>query len=145
MAPELGAFGLHSEGPSGSPRYQTLRCTYDGAVAGYNTFHVSARAMTPDGRLWFASDLSLQMIDPSTIDGLENQLPPPVHVTRIVGDEKPLVSLVHAVLPRFTHSIEIDDAALELGVPKRFAFSIYSFVAPIKIGRMLDRGVKRFI
>jgi ligand-binding sensor domain-containing protein/signal transduction histidine kinase len=93
----------------------------DGAVAGYNTF-TPAHAMTPDGRLWFASDLSLQMIDPSTIDGLENHLPPPVHVTRIVGDQKPLASLVHAVLPRFTHAIEIDYAALSLGVPEKVHF-----------------------
>ena len=52
---------------------------FDGAQPGRAPF-VSA-AKSPDGRLWFADGMVLQMVDPNHLGG--NLIPPPVHVEGI--------------------------------------------------------------
>lgn len=92
--------------------------TFDGARPFASTFRPSASKST-DGRLWFATDTVLQMIDPARL--AVNTLPPPVHVEQLVADRKAFSPIAGLELPSGTRDIEIDYAAL-------------SFVAPEKVG-----------
>ncbi len=49
--------------PKSTVRFQSLN-VYDGAMPGSNTFQ-PAVSKSPDGRLWFANDAVLQMINPA--------------------------------------------------------------------------------
>ena len=56
---------------------------FDGARPSYAAFQPHA-ARSPDGRLWFANQNVMQMIDPNHLE--MNALPPPVHIEQIVAD-----------------------------------------------------------
>jgi ligand-binding sensor domain-containing protein len=57
----------------------------DGALASLPTFTPKA-SESPDGRLWFATDTVLQMVDPQ--HQVPNLLRPPVHIEGVVADRK---------------------------------------------------------
>src|SRR6267378_77479 len=54
----------------------------DGVQPGRAPFGGAARS--PDGRLWFANGVVLQMIDPDHLTG--NAIPPPVHIEGLIAD-----------------------------------------------------------
>ena len=56
----------------------------DGVRTGRAPFVAAARS--PDGRLWFANGLLLQMIDPAHLR--RNAVPPPVHIEQVIADGK---------------------------------------------------------
>ena len=58
---------------------------FDGAQPGLTNFRPEV-SKSPDGKLWFANDSILQMIDPAHLDG--NEIPPPVRVEQIIADRK---------------------------------------------------------
>ena len=60
---------------------------FDGAQPMSTPFRPNA-SQSPDGRLWFANENVVQVIDPAHLDG--NPTPPPVHVEEIIADHKPL-------------------------------------------------------
>jgi signal transduction histidine kinase/ligand-binding sensor domain-containing protein len=91
---------------------------FDGVQPGEAPFGAAARS--PDGRLWFANGVALQMIDPGHLTG--NVLPPPVHVEQIVADRKNLSPRKDLRLPPLTRDLEFDYTALSFVVPQRVRF-----------------------
>jgi signal transduction histidine kinase/ligand-binding sensor domain-containing protein len=77
-------------------------------------------SQSPDGRLWFANENVVQMIDPAHLDG--NPTPPPVHVEEIIADHKPLSPRDGLRLPPLTRDLEIDYTALSFVAPQKVRF-----------------------
>ena len=77
-------------------------------------------ARTADGRLWFAANTILQMIDPKQT--FRNQIPPPVYVEKIVADRKEYRVTEGLKLPAQTRDVEIDYTALSMMVPQKVSF-----------------------
>jgi signal transduction histidine kinase/ligand-binding sensor domain-containing protein len=92
---------------------------FDGAQPGLSPMQPQASRST-DGRLWFANDSVLQMLDPGRLG--TNPLPPPVHVQRIVADSKTYSAIKTLHLPPRTRDLEIDYAALSLVVPQKVRY-----------------------
>jgi signal transduction histidine kinase len=90
----------------------------DGAQPGRAPFAGAAR--TPDGRLWFANGVLLQMIDPDRLTG--NTLPPPVHVEELIADRKNYSPSKDLHLPALTHDLEIDYTGLSFVAPQKVRF-----------------------
>ena len=90
----------------------------DGVQPGRAPFGAAARS--PDGLLWFANGVVLQMIDPGHLTA--NALPPPVHVEEIVADRKSYLPREDLRLPALTRDLEIDYTALSFVVPQRVRF-----------------------
>jgi len=91
---------------------------FDGVQPGWAPFQRAAK--TPDGRLWFANNTVLQMIDPRHL--YENALPPPVHVEGVVADRKTYSPSRDLRLPPLTRDLEIDYTALSFMVPQKVLF-----------------------
>jgi ligand-binding sensor domain-containing protein len=91
----------------------------DGAEPGMATFQPSA-TKTPDGRLWFANDRVVQMIDPDRLQ--KNGKPPPVHIERVVADRREYAPQQDLVLPALTRDLEIDYTALSFAAPQKVRF-----------------------
>jgi signal transduction histidine kinase/ligand-binding sensor domain-containing protein len=83
-------------------------------------FTVSTAVETSDGRLWFATDNGLAMIDPD--DLVKNPVPPPVSIVSIANRKgrRPISSAVKFAAG--THTVEIDYTALSLSMPERVKF-----------------------
>jgi ligand-binding sensor domain-containing protein/signal transduction histidine kinase len=92
---------------------------YDGAQPAHSSFQPSV-SKSPDGRLWFANDSFLQMIDPSHLQ--LNTLPPPVHIEQVVADRKNYATSNKVSLPALTRDLEIDYTALSFVVPHKVRF-----------------------
>ncbi len=91
---------------------------FDGVQPGRAPFAGAARS--PDGRLWFANGVVLQMIDPAHLAG--NALPPPVRVEEVIADRKSYSPNKDLRLPPFTRDLEIDYTALSFVAPKKVRF-----------------------
>ena len=92
---------------------------FDGAQPARTSFQPSV-SRSVDGRLWFANDVFVQMIDPSHIE--TNSLPPPVHIEQIVADKKHYAPTNKVSLPALTRDLEIDYTALSFVVPQKVRF-----------------------
>lgn len=92
---------------------------FDGTQSAATPFQPAAYR-GPDGRLWFANESVMQMIDPSRLAG--NALPPPVHVERIVADRESYSPRRSLALPARTRDLEIDFTALSFVVPQKVRF-----------------------
>jgi signal transduction histidine kinase len=79
-----------------------------------------ASAVSPDGRLWFASSRVLQMIDPANLH--LNALAPPVHIEQISTGKDRRSPIEDMSLPPRTRDIEIDYTGLSFVVPERVRF-----------------------
>ena len=90
----------------------------DGAQTDYAPFQGAARS--PDGRLWFASGIALQTIDPDHV--LANSVAPPVYVEGITADRRNYVARAGLVLPALTRDLEIDYTALSFPAPQKVRF-----------------------
>lgn len=90
----------------------------DGVRPGRAPFQVSAKST--DGRLWFANDLVLQMVDPNR--SVANTVPPPVHIEEIQADRRAYSALQDLRFPAFTRDLEFDYTALSLQLPQRVRF-----------------------
>jgi signal transduction histidine kinase/ligand-binding sensor domain-containing protein len=91
---------------------------FDGVQPGRAPFGGAARS--PDGRLWFANGVVLQMIDPDHLTG--NALPPPVHVEGLIADRRNYSLGKDLRLPPLTRDLEIDYTALSFVVPQKVRF-----------------------
>jgi signal transduction histidine kinase len=90
-----------------------------GARAGRGNFQ-PAHARTANGQLWFANGSVLQMIDPQNL--AHNELPPPVHILRMLADRKTTSRTANVTLPALARDLEIDYAALSLVSPEKVRF-----------------------
>ena len=91
----------------------------DGALPGLTSFRPGS-SMSRDGRLWFANESILQMIDPAHI-GINNVVPP-VLIEGVVADQKTYVPVNNLRLKPLTRDVEIDYTALSLAAPQRMQF-----------------------
>jgi signal transduction histidine kinase len=83
-------------------------------------FTVSTAVETSDGRLWFAADHGLGVIDPAHF--FKNVVPPPVSIVSISNekDRQPISNSIK--FPAGTHAVEIDYTALSFSIPERVRF-----------------------
>jgi signal transduction histidine kinase/ligand-binding sensor domain-containing protein len=74
-------------------------------------------AQSTDGRLWFVTSAQVLVFDPARM--LRNRAIPPVSITQVAVDGKPLPPRAPLVLPAGTQRVEIGFAGLSLAVPER--------------------------
>jgi signal transduction histidine kinase/ligand-binding sensor domain-containing protein len=91
---------------------------FDGVEPGLAPFQGAARSA--DGRLWFANNGVLQMVDPAHLAA--NVVPPPVHVEEVIADRQSYAPRDDLRLPPLTRDIEIDYTALSFVVPQKVRF-----------------------
>ncbi len=85
-------------------------------------------AKATDGNLWFVTREDIEVVAPWHLS--LNKLPPPVHIERIVADQKmywqnlpgAAVSSLH--LPARTRDVQIDYTALSLTAPEKMQFRV---------------------
>jgi PAS domain S-box-containing protein len=92
---------------------------FDGAQPMSTPFRPNA-SQSPDGRLWFANQNVVQMIDPDHLD--RNPIQPPVHVEEIIADHKPFSLRDGLCLPPLTRDLEIAYTALSFVAPQKVRF-----------------------
>jgi len=97
----------------------TILDALDGAQAGTGTSYQPRSSKAPDGRLWFETGVSVQVLDPDRL--YENPLPPPVHIEDVIADRK-TYSARNLRLPALTRDLEIDYTALSFVVPQKVHF-----------------------
>ena len=90
----------------------------DGAQPGRAPFGGVTRS--PDGKLWFASGVVLQMIDPD--HPALNSIPPPVHVEGITADHRNYPLQDGLRLPPLTRDVEVDYTTLSFVAPQKVRF-----------------------
>jgi PAS domain S-box-containing protein len=91
---------------------------FDGARPGTSANPTQpSSTKSPDGRLWFANQVAVQMIDPNQL--YRNPVPPPVHIERLVADHKDYELGNKVGLPALTRDVEIDYSALSVAVPQK--------------------------
>jgi signal transduction histidine kinase len=92
---------------------------FDGAQPGLSPPQPQA-TRSSDGRLWFANNSVLQMVDPSRLS--RNPLPPPVLIERVIADQKIFPTVSDLSLPALTRDLEIDYAALSFVIPEKVRY-----------------------
>ena len=92
----------------------------DGAQAGTGGSYEPRSSRAPDGRLWFETGVSVQMLDPDRL--YENALPPPVHIEDVIADRKAYSPQSRLRLPALTRDLELDFTALSFVVPQKVHF-----------------------
>jgi signal transduction histidine kinase len=90
----------------------------DGAQGALAPFNAAAR--TRDGKLWFANNSMLQMIDPR----VANLVPaaPPVYVEAFTADHRGYEIHGDATTPPLTHDFQIDYTAPSFASPRKIRF-----------------------
>ena len=73
-----------------------------------------------DGKLWFVSGAGVSVIDPAHLSS--NKIPPPVHIERIVVDDKPYELKPGMRLPANIRDVRIEYTALSLVAPEKVHF-----------------------
>ena len=91
---------------------------FDGALPGFAAFAAAARST--DGRLWFASGVGLQMVDPTNLH--RNPIAPPVRIEEVVADRQTYALGDALRLPPLTRDVEINYTALSFVVPRKVRF-----------------------
>ena len=92
----------------------------DGAQAGTGDSYQPRSSKAPDGRLWFETGVSVQVLDPDRL--YENALLPPVHIEDVIADRKTYSPQNRLRLPALTRDLEIDYTALSFVVPQKMHF-----------------------
>jgi ligand-binding sensor domain-containing protein len=90
----------------------------DGVQAGIAPFQGAARGT--DGKLWFANEGTLQMIDPLHLP--VNSIPPPVHVEEVTADRKSFALGTDLHFPALTRDVAIRYTALSFVAPQKVRF-----------------------
>jgi PAS domain S-box-containing protein len=113
------------ESPDATVNFKLLD-VFDGAQPMSIVFRPNA-SQSPDGRLWFANQNVVQMIDPAHLDG--NPIPPPVQIEQVIADRRIYwqnlsggASSSHLKLPPLVRDLTIDYTALSLVVPEKVHF-----------------------
>jgi signal transduction histidine kinase/ligand-binding sensor domain-containing protein len=94
---------------------------FSGAQPALATF-APAATRSPDGRLWFANDSVVQMVDPDHLD--LNPTPPPVRIEQVLAQGRSYTASNELRLPSHTRDIQIDYTALSFASPERALFRV---------------------
>jgi PAS domain S-box-containing protein len=92
----------------------------DGAQAGTGGSSQPNSSKAPNGRLWFQTGVSVQMLDPDHL--YENPLPPPVYIGGVVADRKRFDATSLVKVPALSRDLEIDYTAPSFSVPQKVRF-----------------------
>jgi signal transduction histidine kinase/ligand-binding sensor domain-containing protein len=92
----------------------------DGAQPSMGVAMRPPAAKSPDGRLWFATNSFIQMIDPSR--SYANAVPPPVYIEGLVSDHQSYDTKGNLSLPPLRSELQIDYTALNFAVPQKVRF-----------------------
>ena len=92
---------------------------FDGVQPSPPTFQPAAVRST-DGRLWFASESVVQVVDPE--HPIRNSTPPPVHIEQLVANRKNYSPTNGICLPPHIRDLEIDYTALSFVSPAKVHF-----------------------
>jgi PAS domain S-box-containing protein len=92
---------------------------FDGAQPMSTPFQPNA-SRSPDGRLWFANESIVQMINPAHLES--NSIRPPVQVEEIMADHKSYAPGDGLRLPALTRDVQIDYTALTFVAPQKVRF-----------------------
>jgi ligand-binding sensor domain-containing protein len=92
---------------------------FDGAQPGSTPFSPPV-SKSPDGRLWFTNDSTVQFIDPGRLPG--KGMPPPVRIESILADQKTYLPEANLRLPAGTRNLQIDYTALSFVAPQKIQF-----------------------
>jgi signal transduction histidine kinase/ligand-binding sensor domain-containing protein len=90
----------------------------DGARTGYTSFNPAAKS--PDGRLWFANQVVLQMIDPSHLSG--HGTVSPVYVDAVLADRKQYKPQEGLQLPPLIRDLQIGYTSPSFLIPQKVKF-----------------------
>ena len=107
------------ESPHAAVSVMTLDAL-DGAQAGTGNLRQPTSSKAPDGRLWFVTGVSVQVLDPDHL--FENALPPPVYVEGAVADRKRFDATSFVKVPALSRDLEIDYTAASFSVPQKVRF-----------------------
>jgi PAS domain S-box-containing protein len=77
-------------------------------------------ARSADGKLWFLPGEGVEVVDPRQL--AFNKVPPPVHIERMVADDKPYDLTPGMRLPANVRNLRIDYTALSLVAPEKIHF-----------------------
>jgi ligand-binding sensor domain-containing protein/signal transduction histidine kinase len=99
--------------------YPQLLSAADGAQPAAATFAPQS-TMSTDGKLWFATETFVQMIDPERL--VTNKRPPPVYIEQVVADHRVYARPGSLQLPANTRDIEINFAGLSFVAPEKVRF-----------------------
>lgn len=91
----------------------------DGVRPGISSFQPRV-SRSADGRLWFANETVVQMIDPA--HRASNTIAPPVHIEQIIADRKSYPVTPALQLPPLTSDLEIDYVGLSFVAPQKVRF-----------------------
>ena len=91
----------------------------DGAQPSSPPFRPNA-SRSPDGRLWFANESVLQMVDPNHQP--RYAIPPPVHIEELIADQTRYSPQTGLRIPPRLRNLEIDYTALSFAIPQRVRF-----------------------
>src|SRR3984957_8718635 len=110
----------------------------DGAQAGTGGSYEPRSSKAPDGRLWFETGVSVQVLDPDRL--YENALPPPVYVGGVVADRKRFDATSLVKVPALSRDLEIDYTAPSFSVPQKVRFR---YLLEGRDGEWQDAGTRR--
>ena len=111
---------LENSRSSSNPRFTPqLLDAADGAQPALPTFNAKS-TMSTDGKLWFATETIVQMIDPERLE--INKRPPPVYIEEVVADHRVYARPGSLQLPANTRDIEINFAGLSFVAPEKVRF-----------------------
>lgn len=91
----------------------------DGVRPGISSFQPRV-SRSADGRLWFANETVVQMIDPARQAG--NTIAPPVHIEQIIADRKSYPTAPTVQLPPLISDLQIDYVGLSFVAPQKVRF-----------------------
>ena len=92
---------------------------FDGTRPSGTPFQPRA-SRSPDGRLWFANETVVQMVNPNHLR--INTVVPPVHIEQLIADHKRYLPSPEIRLPALTRDLEINYTALSFVVPQKVLF-----------------------
>ena len=92
----------------------------DGAQAGTGGSYQPNSSKAPNGRLWFQTGVSIQVLDPDRL--YENAILPPVYVEGVVADHKRFDATSLVKVPALNRDLEIDYTAPSFSVPQKVRF-----------------------
>ncbi len=83
-------------------------------------FTVSTAIEATDGRLWFATDNGLALIDPVHLE--KNVILPPVIIKSVIADDKLYQAAPNTIFPAGTANVQVNYTATSLSIPERVEF-----------------------
>jgi signal transduction histidine kinase/ligand-binding sensor domain-containing protein len=92
--------------------------TFDGAQTNIGSFNQAA--CSPDGRVWFASGVVVQMVDPSTLS--EKALPAQTYVESLVADRRQFEATPNLKAPPNPRDLQIDYTSPTFTIPQKVKF-----------------------